>query len=202
MTDTPIFQDINNSNDSKKMSQKISEEKNEFEIINNKLSKERARKYFGTVKEDEKNKEIIDIKRLTDIQPQVNNKEENDKDKTRVKGKLKSLLKNGHSHVETNVPKLVLIDECNDNDETDKNNNKENTNADAEQKEFKRNKKKKSGKSVRINPGTIEEIDKIQKESIKPEKPKFIRNKRKSATLVGNAFKLSEKLQGIEKKYQ
>ena len=202
MTDIPIYQDIaKDSSDSKKFSQKISEEKNEFEIINNKLSKERARKYFGTVKEEEKNKEISDIKRLTDIQPQVSNKEENDKDKTRGRGRLKSLLKNGHSHALNSSPKLILVEYNNDNDETDKNNNKENTNAnvDTEQKELKR-KKKKRGKSVHINPGTLDKIEKIEKESIKPEKPKFIRSKRKSATLAGNAVKLSEKLQGIEKK--
>ena len=165
MTDIPIQDIAQDSNDSKKFSQKISEEKNEFEIINNNLSKERARKYFGTVKEEEKNKEISDIKRLTDIQPQVSNKEENDKDKTRGRGRLKSLLKNGHSHALNSSPKLILLDENNDNDETDKNNNKENTNAnvDTEQKELKR-KKKKRGKSVHINPGTLDKIEKIEKE--------------------------------------
>ena len=196
MTDIPIQDNLNNSNDSKKIfSQKISEEKHEIEIIDNKSLKDR-KKYFGTVKEEEKNKEIMNIKRFTDIQPEIKNIEEIDKDKIRVKGKLKSLLKNGHSHIETEPHKLNLHDnECNnENDETDKNNNKENINLDPEQKEFKPHKNKKRGKTVHIKPGTIE------KEDLKPGKPKFIRNKRKSATLMGNAVRLSEKLQGIEKR--
>ena len=105
------------------------------------------------------------------------------------------MLKNGHSHIENESHKLNLHEiECNnENDETDKNNNKENTNLDSKQKEFKRNKNKNRGKTVHIKPETIE------KEDLKPGKPKFIKNKRKSATLIGNVFKLSERLQGIEK---
>jgi len=196
MTDIPIQDNLNNSNDSKKIfSQKISEEKHEIEIIDNKSLKDR-KKYFGTVKEEEKNKEIMNIKKFTDIQPEIKNIEEIDKDKIRVKGKLKSLLKNGHSHIETEPHKLNLHDnECNnENDETDKNNNKENINLDPDQKDFKRHKNKNRGKTVHIKPGSIE------KEDLKPGKPKFIRNKRKSATLMGNAIRLSEKLQGIEKR--
>ena len=209
MTDIPIYQDNNNNNsfDSKKLySQKISEEKNEVEIDINKPAKERINKFFGTVKEESKNPEIIEIKRFTVVEKDNNDKEENDKEKQKVKVKLKSLLKNGHTHDDNDKQKLNLNENKeniqdfnnNENDETDNNennnNNKDNLNNGSEYPEFRRNKNKKRGKSVHIKQGSID------KEKLKQENPKFVRNKRKSATLMGNAFKFAEKLHIIEKK--
>ena len=111
MTDIPIYQDNNNNNsfDSKKLySQKVSEEKNEVEIDINKPAKERINKFFGTVKEESKNPEIIEIKRFTVVEKDNNDKEENDKEKQKVKVKLKSLLKNGHTHDDNDKQKLNL----------------------------------------------------------------------------------------------
>ena len=209
MTDIPIYQDNNNNSfDSKKLySQKVSEEKNEVEIDINKPAKERINKFFGTVKEESKNQEIIEIKRLTVVENDNNDKEEKDKEKQKVKVKLKSLLKNGHTHDDNDKQKLNLNENKeniqdfhnNENDETDNNENnnnkdKDNLNNASEFPEFRRNKNKKRGKSVHIKQGAID------KEKLKRENPKFVRNKRKSATLMGNAFKFAEKLHIIEKK--
>ena len=69
MTDIPILQDINNASiDSKKLNTKnLLEEKNEIELNNNKLIKEKAQKLFGEIKEKEKNQEINIIRKITEL---------------------------------------------------------------------------------------------------------------------------------------
>ena len=207
MTDIPILQDINNASiDSKKLNTKnLLEEKNEIELNNNKLIKEKAQKLFGEIKEKEKNQEINIIRKITELDEEnyEEKHEEDDKDKKNGKSKKKSSLKRV-SRSKDEIDKIKNnkdnINEfvANDNDETDnnENNNKDNIKnpiQESELQNFKRNRKNR-GKSVRIKP------DAQINNNIKQDVPKFVRNKRKSATLMGNAFKFKEKLQFLEKK--
>jgi calcium-dependent protein kinase len=207
MTDIPILQDINNASiDSKKLNTKnLLEEKNEIELNNNKLIKEKAQKLFGEIKEKEKNQEINIIRKITELDEEnyEEKHEEDDKDKKNGKSKKKSSLKRV-SRSKDEIDKIKNnkdnINEfvANDNDETDnnENNNKDNIKnpiQESELQDFKRNRKNR-GKSVRIKP------DAQINNNIKQDVPKFVRNKRKSATLMGNAFKFKEKLQFLEKK--
>ena len=216
MTDVPIYQDINNNNsiDSKKIfAQKLLEEKDDININNNKSVKEEKNKFFGNVKEEEKNQEISDIKKITEIEQENIEKEDKENDKKKVKQKFKSLLKHGthtHTHEEnelysqSNKNNIILPEFCNnENDETDniERNNRDNIYKDNRENENQdsptRNKNKKRGKSVHIKQGTMDK----ENLKIKPEiNNKFVRNKRKSATLMANAFKFAEKLHLIEKK--
>ena len=210
MTDIPILQDINNASlDSKKLNTKnLLEEKNEIELNNNKLIKEKAQKLFGEIKEKEKNQEINIIRKITELDEEnyEEKHEEDDKDKKNGKSKKKSSLKRVSrskdeiDKIKNNKDNKDNINEfvANDNDETDnnENNNKDNIKnpiQESELKDFKRNRKNR-GKSVRIKP------DAQINNNIKQDVPKFVRNKRKSATLMGNAFKFKEKLQFLEKK--
>ena len=210
MTDIPILQDINNASiDSKKLNTKnLLEEKNEIELNNNKLIKEKAQKLFGEIKEKEKNQEINIIRKITELDEEnyEEKHEEDDKDKKNGKSKKKSSLKRVSrskdeiDKIKNNKDNKDNINEfvANDNDETDnnENNNKDNIKnpiQESELQDFKRNRKNR-GKSVRIKP------DAQINNNIKQDVPKFVRNKRKSATLMGNAFKFKEKLQFLEKK--
>ena len=93
MTDIPILQDINNASiDSKKLNIKnLLEEKNEIELNNNKLIKEKAQKLFGEIKEKEKNQEINVIRKITELDEEnyEEKHEEDDKDKKNEKSKKK-----------------------------------------------------------------------------------------------------------------
>ena len=210
MTDIPILQDINNASiDSKKLNTKnLLEEKNEIELNNNKLIKEKAQKLFGEIKEKEKNQEINIIRKITELDEEnyEEKHEEDDKDKKNGKSKKKSSLKRVSrskdeiDKIKNNKDNKDNINEfvANDNDETgnNENNNKDNIKnpiQESELQNFKRNRKNR-GKSVRIKP------DAQINNNIKQDVPKFVRNKRKSATLMGNAFKFKEKLQFLEKK--
>ena len=210
MTDIPILQDINNASlDSKKLNTKnLLEEKNEIELNNNKLIKEKTQKLFGEIKEKEKNQEINIIRKITELDEEnyEEKHEEDDKDKKNGKSKKKSSLKRVSrskdeiDKIKNNKDNKDNINEfvANDNDETDnnENNNKDNIKnpiQESELQDFKRNRKNR-GKSVRIKP------DAQINNNIKQDVPKFVRNKRKSATLMGNAFKFKEKLQFLEKK--
>ena len=214
MTDVPIFQDINNNSidSKKKYSQKLLEEKEDIKINNNKSNKEETKNFFGAIKEEEKNPEISEIKRITEIEQEINEREI-DKEKIRAKMKLKSVLKNG-THTRTidenekpfsysNKNNIIMHEFNNDNDETgnNENNNKENIDKLNQDPTYlgspQRNNNKKRGKSVHMKQGTLDK----EKLKIKPDNnPKFVRNKRKSATLMANAFKFSEKLHLMEKK--
>ena len=214
MTDVPIFQDINNNSidSKKKYSQKLLEEKEDIKINNNKSNKEETKNFFGAIKEEEKNPEISEIKRITEIEQAINEREI-DKEKIRAKMKLKSVLKNG-THTRTidenekpfsysNKNNIIMHEFNNDNDETgnNENNNKENIDKLNQDPTYlgspQRNNNKKRGKSVHMKQGTLDK----EKLKIKPDNnPKFVRNKRKSATLMANAFKFSEKLHLMEKK--
>ena len=139
MTDVPIFQDMNNNSidSKKKYSQKLLEEKEDIKINNNKSNKEETKNFFGAIKEEEKNPEISEIKRITEIEQEINEREI-DKEEIRAKMKLKSVLKNG-THTRTidenekpfsysNKNNIIMHEFNNDNDETgnNENNNKEN----------------------------------------------------------------------------
>ena len=87
----------------------------------------------------------------------------------------------------------------NENDETDnvENNNKDNYNKSnnySENQETKNDKDKRRGKSANIKKNSI------NKETVKKEVSKYTRSRKKSATLMGNAFKFVEKLHLMEKK--
>jgi calcium-dependent protein kinase len=217
MTDIPINQDVNNNTntESKKyiFTKNNMDESAELNLNNNKSLRERTKKLFETVKEEEKNLELNDIKRFTEIANDIILKQElNDSSKKRVR--FKSSLKNVthiHEQDETeskndkNKTQLMkhkdLMNELyNENDETgnNDNNNKEDINKSnqdlSENQDEKQIKEKKRGKSVHIKPGSI-----LKENSNNINGHKFIRNKRKSATLFGNSFKFTERLHGLEK---
>ena len=135
MTDIPILQDINNASiDSKKLNTKnLLEEKNEIELNNNKLIKEKAQKLFGEIKEKEKNQEINVIRKITELDEEnyEEKHEEDDKDKKNGKSKKKSSLKRVSrskdeiDKIKNNKDNKDNINEfvANDNDETDNNEN-------------------------------------------------------------------------------
>ena len=140
MTDIPINQDVNNNTntESKKyiFTKNNMDESAELNLNNNKSLRERTKKLFETVKEEEKNLELNDIKRFTEIANDIILKQElNDSSKKRVR--FKSSLKNVthiHEQDETeskndkNKTQLMkhkdLMNELyNENDETGNNDN-------------------------------------------------------------------------------
>ena len=206
MTDIPILQDINNNSfDSKKMITKNNiKDNNEINIDNKESLKEKSKKFFGSVKVEEKNQEIKEMKKF--LETDIRNLEKNGKkDTERKKVKFRTLINNGIYTNEQDNNKIDknkdIINEFrnNENDETDnaENNNKENCNKSnnySEHQDLKNDKEKRRGKSVHVKKNSI------SKEVIHKELPKFTRNRKKSATLMGNAFKFAEKLHMMEKK--
>ena len=207
MTDIPILQDINNNSfDSKKMITKNNiKDNNEINIDNKESLKEKSKKFFGSVKVEEKNQETKEMKKF--LETDIRNLEKNGKKETeRKKVKFRTLINNGiYTNEQDNNNKIDknkdIINEFrnNENDETDnaENNNKENCNKSnnySEHQDLKNDKEKRRGKSVHVKKNSI------SKEVIHKELPKFTRNRKKSATLMGNAFKFAEKLHMMEKK--
>ena len=217
MTDIPIMQEVNNNNstESKKflLTKNNLEESAELNLNNNNLIKERTKKFFGSIKEDEKNLEFNDIKSFSKIANEYILKQElNDSNNKHVK--FKSSVKDV-THMNFNVDiqsnndinhtpvfkNREIINELNnnENDETGNvdNNNKENINKSnndySKNQDEKQINNKRRGKSVHIKQ------DSVQNENNINPGHKFIRNKRKSATLFGNSFKFTEKLHGLEK---
>ena len=216
MTDIPIMQEVNNNNstESKKflLTKNNLEESAELNLNNNNLIKERTKKFFGSIKEDEKNLEFNDIKSFSKIANEIILKQDlNDSNNKHVK--FKSSMKdvthmnfnvdigsnNDNNHTPVFKNREIINELNNENDETGNvdNNNKENINKSnndySKNQEEKQIINKRRGKSVHIKQ------DSIQNENNINPGHKFIRNKRKSATLFGNTFKFKEKLHGLEK---
>ena len=216
MTDIPIMKEVNNNNstESKKflLTKNNLEESAELNLNNNNLIKERTKKFFGSIKEDEKNLEFNDIKSFSKIANEIILKQDlNDSNNKHVK--FKSSMKdvthmnfnvdigsnNDNNHTPVFKNREIINELNNENDETGNvdNNNKENINKSnndySKNQEEKQINNKRRGKSVHIKQ------DSIQNENNINPGHKFIRNKRKSATLFGNSFKFTEKLHGLEK---
>ena len=210
MTDIPIMQDVynNNSTESKKflLTKNNLEESAELNLNNNKSIKERTKKFFGNFKDEEKNLELNNIKRFNEIANEIILKQDlNDSNKknerfkssvknvTRVKFNVDIESKNENKNTQMINNKDIINELYNENDETgnNDNNNKENINKSnndfSENQDEKQNKDKKRGKSFHLKQNSINQTN------------KFVRNKRKSATLLGNSFKFTDRLHGLEK---
>ena len=216
MLDVPIMQDVynNNSTESKKFlfTKNNLEESADLNLNNNNESiKERTKKFFGNIKEDEKNLELNNIKKFNEIANEIILKQDlNDNKKNqRFKSSLKNVTrvglnvdiesKNENNHTQAINNKDNINELFNENDETgnNDNNNKENLNKsnndNSENQDEKQNKDKKRGKSFHMKQ------DLILKETNINQTHKFVRNKRKSATLLANSFKFTDRLHGLEK---
>ena len=226
MTDIPILQDISNENliTKSRNPHNTTKDNNNDQIINKEnniddINIEAKQNILSINNNKEKNNnEMSGIRRLTQIEEEDMEYIENEREKNRVKTKLKNILKNENTN---NNSEKELGDNSNkynnailqngdllfnnDNDETGNNDNniinkekekEKNDNYETEKYGTSKNVNNKNhrGKSVHIKE------NKIEKEALPQEPPKFIRNKRKSATLTGNIFKFREKLHGIEKK--
>jgi hypothetical protein len=212
MLDVPIMQDVynNNSTESKKFlfTKNNLEESADLNLNNNNNNesiKERTKKFFGNFKDEEKNLELNNIKRFNEIANEIILKQDlNDSNKknerfkssvknvTRVKFNVDIESKNENKNTQMINNKDIINELYNENDETGNNdNNKENINKSnndfSENQDEKQNKDKKRGKSFHLKQNSINQTN------------KFVRNKRKSATLLGNSFKFKDRLHGLDK---